>query len=204
MAARSATLPDTASRASTAADRMTSRSGADAGQPSPAPWPFRDDADTLGRPTILVVEDDADIREMLGMLFDLAGFTMLPCGTAEAGLGVLRQRSVDVVLTDYALPYRSGVWLLREAAREGLLESTPVFIVTAHPHVEGGEGFEIIQKPFDLDDLVARLRQRMQASPAEPPRVPRAQRRARATKRSAIDSNAPVSSRRSRAKQKRM
>jgi CheY-like chemotaxis protein len=124
-------------------------------------WDYTKDVDRLALPAVLVVEDDRDIRDMLSTLLEISGFAVVSCDTAEAGLSALREQECDLVLTDYALPARSGTWLLEHAEAEGLIEGTPVLIVTAHPHVEGGEGYEIVQKPFDLDELVERVRQRM-------------------------------------------
>ena len=115
-------------------------------------------ADRLARPAILVVEDDPDIREMLAMLLDMAGFSVTPRASAEDGLAALREDAFDLILTDFALPRRSGVWLLEHAEAEGLMQSTPALIVTAHPDVPGTAPYEVIQKPFDLDDLVERVR----------------------------------------------
>jgi DNA-binding response OmpR family regulator len=84
----------------------------------------------------------------------------------------LREQDFDLILTDYALPRHSGLWLLEEAESEELIQGTPVLIVTAHPHVESRSGYEVIQKPFDLDDLIERVRQRMEG--ADTPRRRRA------------------------------
>jgi DNA-binding NtrC family response regulator len=113
------------------------------------------------RKTILVVEDDNDIRDLLVTLLRLAGFDAHPCATAEEALRALRQRPFDLVLTDYALPGHTGGWMLRQASAEGLLGSTPALVVTAHPNPEDADDFEIIGKPFDLDDLVECVRRHL-------------------------------------------
>jgi CheY-like chemotaxis protein len=125
---------------------------------TPAPWNFSTSADRLAQPAILLVEDDRDIREMVATLLDLAGFRVYACGSAECGLNALREGEFDLILTDYALPRRSGLWLLEHAEAEGLIDGTPVLIVTAHPQVEGARGYEVIHKPFDLDELIERVR----------------------------------------------
>jgi len=134
----------------------TSRSRHD----GPPAWDFPDDADALALPTILLVEDDTDIREMMATLLEMAGFAVVSCETAECGLNALREQEFDLVLTDYALPRQTGMWLLENAEAEGLIDGTPVLIVTAHPHVDGAAAYEVVQKPFDLDDLVDRVRRR--------------------------------------------
>src|SRR5262245_38264587 len=120
----------------------------------------------LGRPTILLVEDEDDIRGLLVAVMDLAGFGVQPCRTAEEALDHLREQQFDLVLTDYMLPNRSGAWLLKQAATEGLLDATPALVVTAHPNPRDAEGYEVIHKPFDLDELVDRVRKRLETAGA--------------------------------------
>jgi CheY-like chemotaxis protein len=126
----------------------------------PRAWDFPESADGLALPTILHVEDDTDIRDMIATLLGMAGFAVVSCETAECGLNALREQEFDLVLTDYALPRQSGIWLLESAEAEGLIDGTPVLIVTAYPHVDGAAAYEVVQKPFDLDDLVDRVRRR--------------------------------------------
>ena len=130
----------------------------------PVPWTYETDQDHLAQPTVLLVEDERDIREMVATLLDIAGFTVVACDTAECGLNALREQAFDLVLTDYALPRKSGLWLLEEAESEGLIQGTPVLIVTAHPNVDAETDYEIIHKPFDLDELVDRVRRRMEGT----------------------------------------
>ena len=140
----------------------TSRSRPD----GPPAWDFPEDGDDLALSTILLVEDDTDIREMMTTLLEMAGFAVVSCETAECGLNALREQEFDLVLTDYALPRQSGMWLLESAEAEGLIDGTPVLIVTAHPHVDGAAAYEVVQKPFDLDDLVDRVRRRTEGDRA--------------------------------------
>jgi len=120
--------------------------------------------DVFAGASILLVEDDPDIRELLSTLLRLAGFEPTVCSNAEIGLEQLREQPFDLVLTDYALPNRTGGWLIQQAKAEGLLEATPVMVVTAHPNPPDVDGYEVICKPFDLDDLVARVKQRLDGS----------------------------------------
>ena len=127
-------------------------------------WDYSADQDRLALPTVLVVEDDRDIREMVATLLELSGFAVVACDNAEGALSALRVQAFDLVLTDYALPRQSGLWLLQEAESEGLIQGTPVLIVTAHPQVQVPADYEVIYKPFDLDDLIERVRRRMEGA----------------------------------------
>jgi DNA-binding response OmpR family regulator len=127
------------------------------------PWGYSTEADRLALPTILLVEDDRDARDMMSSMFEMAGFAVVACDSAEPALDALREQEFDLVLTDYALPRHSGTWLLQTAEAEGLLQGTPALIVTAHPRIDDEEAYEVIRKPFDLDQLVERVRFRLES-----------------------------------------
>jgi two-component system response regulator GlrR len=142
------------------------------GNPDAPGWLGSEMRSVFDGASILLVEDDRDIRELLTTLLELAGFQPTACGTAEAALEELREQTFDLVLTDYMLPNRTGGWLLKQAADEGLIDSTPVLVVTAHPNPSDVVDYEIVQKPFDLDDLVTRVRRRLNTEGAKRPRLP--------------------------------
>jgi two-component system response regulator GlrR len=122
--------------------------------------------------SVLIVEDSTDIRNLLVTLLEMAGYAAVACATAEEGLDALREQVFDFVLTDYALPNRTGGWLLQQARAEGLLDATPATVITAHPNPVGVDGFDIIRKPFDLDDLVGHVRRRLEDRSPGAPRFP--------------------------------
>jgi CheY-like chemotaxis protein len=130
----------------------------------PVPWSYSDETKGLAKPGILVVEDDRQIRDMLSTLLDMAGYSVRACATAEEALDALREQIFDLILTDYALPNRTGLWLIENAAAEGLTADTPVLIVTAHPGMAQSATYEVISKPFDVDDLIERVRRRTESS----------------------------------------
>ena len=121
---------------------------------------------------VLLVEDDDDLRELLMTLLELDGFTPFACSSAEAALEELREQPFDLVLTDYMLPNRTGGWLLQQASAEGLIDATPVLVVTAHPRPPDVAPYEIVPKPFDPDHLVSRVRQRLAGLSSRPEEAP--------------------------------
>lgn len=133
----------------------------------PAPWLNPDERQVFAEASVLLVEDDDDIRELIVTLLEIAGFDVTACASAEAALEQLREEPFDMVLTDYMLPNRTGAWLLDEASREGLLDATPVLVVSAHPNPPVN-GFEVLPKPFDLDELIEKVRARLETSSRRP------------------------------------
>lgn len=148
---------------------MKDRWNADPGDAGNA-WIRSEMKRTFDGASILVVEDDRDIRDLLSTLLEIAGYTARACATAEEGLNALREETFDFVLTDYALPNRTGGWLLQQAQQEGLLDATPALIVTAHPHPSDVAGFDVFHKPFDLDHLISHVRQRLDDGGPKRPR----------------------------------
>jgi len=107
-------------------------------------------------PTILIVDDDANIR---GILFDVLSenHTCNTASTAEQALQYLEIEDYDAVLTDIAMPGLSGVELLTRMQDRGL--ATPVILISG----KGGEAdgrmllslgaFAYIPKPFNLAEI---------------------------------------------------
>jgi CheY-like chemotaxis protein len=132
-----------------------------------AGWLTSQTRDSFEGASVLVVEDDKDIRDLLVTLLEIAGYAVTSCSSAEGALETLREEPFDFVLTDYSLPGRTGGWLLEQAQSEGLLSATASLVVTAHPGADI-EGFDVLQKPFDLDDLVVRVQRGLSAGESRP------------------------------------
>lgn len=150
---------------------MADRSWTDSGKRDDGQWLNPGLQSEFDGASVLLVEDDDDIRELLITMLELAGFTPTACSSAEAALEQLREQPFDLVLTDYMLPQRTGGWLLEQARREGLIEATPVLVVTAHPQPPDLGDYEVVQKPFDLDQLVSKVRQQLEG-PSRRPKMP--------------------------------
>ena len=111
---------------------------------------------------ILLVEDSDDLRALMVLILESEGYEVDSASSAEEGLRLLRAGAYDLVLSDYALPGRTGTWLLREAIARQLLSREHAIIVTAHPQVCDGDEFEVIHKPLDFDAFLKRLRRSLE------------------------------------------
>lgn len=113
-------------------------------------------------PDILVVDDDADIRDALATALELEGFAVRTARHGAEAWEVLRSGPLPgVVLLDLAMPVMTGQELLARVAAEPSLDGLPVVVVTAHG-ASAGEGLARAQaslgKPVDLDELVEVVR----------------------------------------------
>jgi DNA-binding response OmpR family regulator len=120
---------------------------------------------TTARPArILVVEDQEDVRRMVATALEIEGYLVDEASNAQEGLRRLRERSYNLVLSDYAMPGGTGTWMLQEASRLGLMRHTVALIVTAHPDVRELADIAVINKPLDLDYFLEQVRTLLAAS----------------------------------------
>ena len=116
---------------------------------------------------ILIVDDEAEVRESLETLLGLEGFEALSAESAEAGLQLLGRRAFDLVLLDVALPGRSGLQALEEIRR--LDPNLPVLMITAYGSVENAVAAmragarNYLTKPWDNEKLVLEIRNTVSA-----------------------------------------
>src|SRR5215468_745888 len=112
--------------------------------------------------SVLIIDDEAAIRESLETLLEFEGFTVDSAETGEDGLAKLADRPFDLVLLDFALPDRNGLEVLADIrARDSQLA---VIMITAYGTVDnavramqkGATNF--IQKPWDNEKLLADVR----------------------------------------------
>jgi two-component system response regulator QseB len=111
---------------------------------------------------VLLVEDDAMIAQGLQTALRQYGFAVDWMRDGRSAAGALQTSVFDVVLLDLGLPHRDGIDVLREL--RGRADTTPVIILTARDEKQqriagldaGADDY--IVKPFDLDELMARMR----------------------------------------------
>jgi len=113
------------------------------------------------RPTILVVDDEASQRELLGGFLESRGFAVQQADSAEQALATIARTSPALVLLDVRLPGMSGIEALVEIRK--LAPALPVLLITAHADlrqavaaVKSGAD-DYLAKPIDLDELEAAI-----------------------------------------------
>lgn len=111
---------------------------------------------------LLLVEDDEALYTTLSRSLSRLGWDVLVCSDGRAAASRWRTLKPDVVMLDLTLPGRDGLQILAQARDEGL--TTPVLILTARgtvgDRIQGlnAGADDYLPKPFDLDELEARLR----------------------------------------------
>ncbi|MGC1380173.1 MAG: response regulator transcription factor [Candidatus Baltobacteraceae bacterium] len=116
---------------------------------------------TGDRPRVLVVDDERGLRELLEYGLDQAGFDVRSATEGSAALPLLEAWSPDVIVLDVMLPGSDGFALLPEIRSR---TTAPVVMLTARTEVServaglSAGADDYVGKPFDLEELVARLR----------------------------------------------
>ncbi len=120
----------------------------------------RDEVTSLG--SVLIVDDEAAIRESLETLLEFDGYSVEIANDGTEGLARIAEHPFDLVLLDFAMPERNGIDILREIRERD--SELPVIMITAYGTVEnavnamqsGATNF--IQKPWDNEKLLADVR----------------------------------------------
>jgi DNA-binding NtrC family response regulator len=108
-------------------------------------------------PTILIVEDEAKMRRLLELNLGDDGFTTFSAEDAEAGLKLLRENPIDLILTDLKLPGMNGLDFLQTIKRQN--GALPVVVMTAFGSVETAVeamkagASDYVLKPFSLSEM---------------------------------------------------
>ena len=121
-----------------------------------------------GRPRVLVVEDDVDIAGVLRRSLDKEGYEVRIAGDGESALDAADLFEPDAVVLDLGLPKLDGVEVCRRLRADG---DVPILILTARDAVDARvEGLDsgaddYLVKPFERDELLARMRALMRRRP---------------------------------------
>lgn len=127
---------------------------------------------TMARHSILIVDDEPAIREMVAVALEMADFDVLEAETAQQGHEIIVDRRPDLVLLDWMLPSVSGVELARRLKRDDSTAEVPIIMLTAKSEEDNKiQGLEVgaddyITKPFSTRELISRIRAVLRRSAA--------------------------------------
>ena len=114
--------------------------------------------------TLLIVEDEADIRELISFNLEMSGYQVIKAADGEEGLTLARRHQPDLILLDLMLPGTDGLKVCRQLRTEAATRKTPIMMLTARGEEDDQiTGFEAgaddyITKPFSPRVLVARVK----------------------------------------------
>jgi two-component system phosphate regulon response regulator PhoB len=116
------------------------------------------------RPLVLVVEDETALQQVLAYNLERAGFAVEQAFDADEALTLIAERTPDLIVLDWMLPYMSGLELCRQLRRKAATANLPVIMLTARGEepdrlrgLDTGAD-DYVTKPFSIDELVARMR----------------------------------------------
>jgi PAS domain S-box-containing protein len=116
--------------------------------------------------TVLVVDDDAGVREVTSAMLSERGFRVIEAGSGGLALDLLRQEAIDLLLVDYAMPGMNGAETA--AAARHMKPNLPILFVTGYADLtalkEVGED-SIIQKPFRDEELERKVNRALSQQP---------------------------------------
>lgn len=126
-----------------------------------------------GAPTILLVDDDPEIREMTGLLLGGAGFEVRTASSGEEAIYRTQQERFDLILLDINMPGVDGWETLRLLREDEGNQATPVIMFSVNFELreklyalqQGAQDY--VTKPFDTDGLLRRIREALATSAAE-------------------------------------
>ena len=116
----------------------------------------------MGR-KILIVDDEAPIREMIGFVLSGAGFDYIEADSADSAEKSLLSEQPDLILLDWMMPGRSGIEFARQLRRDEHTRAIPVIMLTARGEEDdkvrglntGADDY--VTKPFAASELIARI-----------------------------------------------
>lgn len=118
----------------------------------------------MNQKTILIIDDEAPIRDMLRIALEMAEYNVLEAGDAQEAHAIILDTKPDLILLDWMMPGTSGVELARRLKRDDVTRNLPIIMLTAKGEEDNKiQGLEIgaddyITKPFSPRELVARLK----------------------------------------------
>ncbi len=128
--------------------------------------------------SILIVDDEAPIREMIAVALEMAGYSCMEAANAQDAHARIIDTPPSLILLDWMMPGTSGIELARRLKRDELTADIPIIMLTAkgeednkiHGLETGADDY--ITKPFSPRELVARLKAVLRRTQQQEPQTP--------------------------------
>jgi len=110
--------------------------------------------------TILVIEDNIDVRENLKELLEIYGFKTISAENGEAGVTAYFENLPDLVISDIAMPIKNGYEVLEELSEHLAKTKTPFIFLTASAQEKqiakrkASKADAYLEKPYQVDELI--------------------------------------------------
>lgn len=108
--------------------------------------------------TVLIVEDEADLADVLAALLESRGYRVLLAYNGREGLARSLEERPDVVVTDMMMPLMDGQEMIRKMRENPAMCDVPVIVVSAVDRSRG-DNPHFLRKPFELQELIGLLEQ---------------------------------------------
>jgi DNA-binding response OmpR family regulator len=114
---------------------------------------------------ILVIDDDADVRQSLRKMLTRAGYDVVEAVDGTAGIELQHKDPADVIITDIFMPGLDGLQTMRQLKKEGSVvkviavsggDRTGTMDLTEHAQLMGA--FKVLTKPFEMQDVLAAVK----------------------------------------------
>lgn len=113
--------------------------------------------------TVLVVDDEPDLRDLLAYEFEEIGFNVIQAESGRDGAAVFDSNSINVIISDIRMPGGSGLDLLDHVRENSKKKMPPFFLITGFADVSEEQAIAkgarcLFHKPFDIDEIMNAVR----------------------------------------------
>ena len=129
------------------------------------------------RPTVLVVDEHADLRDSIAVLLEMEGYDVVDAANGREALRCLSSRTADVaaIVLDLAMPVMDGWQFLEERRKNCAFSAIPTIVVTGVSDAKRRQrelgDIAVFTKPFHFDELIHELRRVLETGKATKPTV---------------------------------
>jgi two-component system response regulator VicR len=118
--------------------------------------------------TVLIIDDEYLIADILSYALEDEGYLTVKAGSGQKALDILDRERPELIITDYMMPGMNGIELAEAVRQRPGMEATPMMLMSgAQAHLGIARPdlfFTVFEKPFDIHEVVAAVKQRVSCS----------------------------------------